>query len=57
MADKIWLKRVLVPLWILQLLVCIIYAAASALALYVADNGDFSQIDKDTGDNVQQALK
>ena len=40
MHDKIWLKRVLIPLWVVQILVCLVYVAAAALGLYVADNAD-----------------
>ncbi|KAK3699512.1 hypothetical protein LTR37_016381 [Vermiconidia calcicola] len=35
MGEKIWLKRVLIPLWVIQLIVLLIFSAASAFALYV----------------------
>lgn len=35
MGDKIWRKRILIPLWIIQILICIVFIAAAALVLWV----------------------
>ena len=48
MADKIWMKRVLIPLWIVQLLACIIVLGLSALALYAFNHiTDVNESDND----------
>jgi hypothetical protein len=52
MAEKIWLKRVLIPLWIIQLLILGAFAASAALSLYVVDNTDI-----ELGDRLENAVK
>ena len=54
MAEKLWLKRVNVPIWVIQLIVLLIFTGTAAIALYVvADAGD----QLDLGDNVENVLK
>ncbi len=50
MGDKIWLKRVLIPFWVIQILICLVFCVAAALGLYVVDNVN---VDAD----VEAALK
>ena len=40
MGDKIWLKRVLIPLWVIQLIILLIFTGASAFALYIVEHDD-----------------
>lgn len=48
------MKRVLIPLWIIQLICLVIFAAGAGFALYVVDkaNDDYG-----FDENVQNALK
>ena len=48
MGEKIWLKRVLIPLWIVQLIVLVIFCVAAGLSLYAVDTFEFD----DTIENV-----
>jgi hypothetical protein len=50
MADEIWKKRALIPLWVIQILICLVYVAAAALGLYVVDRVDVEG-------NVEAALR
>ena len=52
MADKIWLKRALIPLWVLQLLVLLILIGSSAVGLYAVQ--EYNE-DVDVSDNVYMA--
>jgi len=36
-SEKLWLKRVLVPIWIIQLLDLLLLVAVSAIGLWVAN--------------------
>lgn len=38
MGDKIWLKRVLIPIWVIQLIILLIEVAGSAISLYAVDS-------------------
>lgn len=42
--EKIWMKRMNIPIWVAQLLVMLIFTGAAAVALYAVD-----QIDDDYG--------
>ena len=56
MTQKIWLKRVLIPLWVLQLLCSIVLLAASAIAAWVV--GDVTKhAQLPDGDPVQPATE
>ena len=56
-TDKIWLKRVCIPLWVIQLLVYLIYAGASGVALWAVDAAeDRGYLDDDKYDGVAQTL-
>lgn len=50
MAEKIYMKRVLIPLWLIQIAACIILAIASALVLWVVNDA------QDTGEFKKQNL-
>ena len=50
MADKIWLKRVLIPLWVVQLIVLAIITVSCALSLYVV-NAASDEVDDRLSDN------
>ncbi|KAK5173582.1 uncharacterized protein LTR77_002263 [Saxophila tyrrhenica] len=38
MQGHIWKKRVLIPFWVIQILICLVFILAAALGLYVVDN-------------------
>ena len=52
MADKIWLKRALIPLWVLQFLVLLILIGSSAVGLYAVQ--EYNE-DVNVGSNVYTA--
>lgn len=45
MANQIWLKRVLIPLWTIQLLFCLILVGSTALVIaefeYIAEQDGY----------------
>ena len=42
MADKIWYKRVLIPLWVVQILISLAVLASAALALWVTRDNEIN---------------
>ena len=55
MADKIWMKRVLIPLWVIQFIILFILVGLSAVVLYAVN-----EYDDENGrlyDNVEGAVK
>jgi hypothetical protein len=50
MRDKIWLKRVLIPTWVLQIIVCGVFAVAAILSLWIVDQDD-------VGDRLEAAVQ
>ena len=56
MGNKIWLKRVLIPLWVIQLIVAVIVLGASAVDLWAVnsaqDNGDLANVDHEAKSNL-----
>ena len=48
------MKRVLIPLWVIQILILLAFTAASALALYAVDT--YSE-EVNLNDSVQRVLK
>ena len=57
MDDKIWLKRVLIPLWVIQLLISAIFAVISALALYAVEASNMNNRLGQVGQEVENAVK
>lgn len=55
MAQEVWKKRVLIPFWVAQLLICAFYTVVSIVALLAvgaaAANGDFN------GDTPTQVIE
>jgi hypothetical protein len=49
--ESLWLKRVLIPFWVVQMLVCLVYLAVSALGLgfWKARQDDIDDIYADYG--------
>ena len=50
MREKIFLKRVLIPLWVIQILVLLVFAGAAGVVLYAVE-----KVNPD--DSVESVLK